>query len=313
MHHLMPDLVFDGAESRDHKRVYIAYRMMSEGVSLVLADMLFVDALASDPAHAGYDFTARRIYPLYRAIDPARRADLRWLLRQIVGFVLRGDPGELPVDTDAWRAFHAKYTKFFVADFQWTRMNWQNLVARSPMVRGWIDLVGPDAFEAQGVWFLSRAVEEVGRGRPLAELCDRLFDVVWERRITPALAFSRTVDPRRSRSAAFRRWLTGQVAFFARYAPIVAAPPLAAELAARIRDPRDFDEAEIVETRRRFGDHVRALAKEGIVSDDDAAIFPDLFPLFDPFFLRDYDVAQQEFATVAEASACAFEDPRPAE
>jgi hypothetical protein len=35
-------------------------------------------------------------------------------------------------------------------------------------------------------------------------------------------------------------------------------------------------------------------------------IFPDLFPLFDPFFLRDYDEAQQEFETVAEASAVAF-------
>ena len=52
---------------------------------------------------------------------------------------------------------------------------------------------------------------------------------------------------------------------------------------------------------------MRAMARDGIVSDDDAAIFPDLFPLFDPFFLRDYDEAQQEFATVAEASAVAFQ------
>lgn len=307
MHHLMPDLVFDGAATRDHKRVYVAYRMMSEGVSLVLADMLFADALACDPAHAGYDFGARRIHPLYRAIDPARRSDVRWLLRQVVGFVLRGDPGDLPTDTEAWRSFSAKYTKFFVADFQWTRMNWENLVARAAMVRSWIDLVGADAFQAQGVWFLDRVVEEVGRGRALVDLEERLFDVVWERRIAPALAFAGQVDPSRSRSAGFRRWLTGQVAFFARYAPILATPPLAAELAARIRDPRDFDDAEIAEVRARFGDHVRSLANEGIVSDDDAAIFPDLFPLFDPFFLRDYDVAKQEFGTVAEASARAFE------
>ena len=58
--------------------------------------------------------------------------------------------------------------------------------------------------------------------------------------------------------------------------------------------------------RARFAAHVRALAADGIISDDDAAIFPDLFPLFDPFFLRDYDEAQQEFATVAEASAAAL-------
>jgi hypothetical protein len=307
MHHLMPDLVFDGADSIDHKRAYIAYRMMSEGVSLVLADMVFASTLADDPANANYDFTARRILPLYRAIP--WRDDLRRLLRAVTGFVLRGVVGDLPIDTDAWRAFDAKYTRFFVADFQWTRMNWQNLVGRSAMVREWIDLVGPEAFAAQEVWFLGRVVEEVGRGLSVEEMCDRLFDIVWTRRIEPALAFDELFDAAAARSAGFRRWLTGQVAFFARYAPIATMPPLAHELAARIRDPRDFDDAEIADIRRRFGDHVRTLAKEGILSNDDAEIFPDLFPLFDPFFLRDYDIAQQEFKTVAEASARAFAEP----
>jgi len=265
-----------------------------------------VNALAARPEHAGYEFGSRHIYPLYRAIDPTRREDLHWLLQQITGFVLRGDPGELPVGKDAWRAFRAKYTKLFVADFQWTRMNWQNLVARSRMVRGWIDLASADAFDAQGVWFLSRVVEDVGRGRSLVDMCARRFAIVWERRIAPALSFARPIDPGRARSAGFPAWLTGQIAFFARYEPIVALPPLARELAARIRDPQPFDGPEIDDVRRRFAEHVQALAKDGIVSDDDASIFPDLFPLFDPFFLRDYDVAEQEFETVAEASAQAF-------
>ncbi len=301
MHQLMPDLVFDGADSRDHKRVYIAYRMMSEGVSLVLADMLMVHGLVAD--HPGYDFTKRKILPLY---DEIAHDDLPWLLRQMTGFVLRGDPGGLPVATPAWQAFSAKYSRFFVADFQWTRMNWQNLVARSAMVKHWIELVGPEAFAAQDVWFLGNVVEEVGRGLALPELCERLFALVYARRIAPALAYDRRPDVALARSTGFRRWLTGQVALFSRYAPIVDVPPLAHELAARIRDPRRFTEAELGEIRQRFGDHVRGMARVGIISDDDAVIFPDLFPLFDPFFLRDYDEAQQEFATVAEASATAF-------
>jgi hypothetical protein len=303
MHQLMPDLVFDGGAGLDHKRVYIAYRMMSEGVSLVLADMCFVAELARDPAHAGYDFDKRKIYPLHREVG-AR--DLRSLLRTMVGYVVRGVPGDFPIETAAWRAFEAKYSRFFVADFQWTRMNWANLVGRTAMSRHWIDLVYPEAFRAQGVWFISEVVAELGRDLPLDVLCDRLFDVVWQRRIAPALAFAEVADVERSRSNGFRRWLTGQLAFFSRYAPIVDPPPLAAELAARIRDPAPFDRAEIEAVRARFGAHVRALADDGIISDDDAAIFPDLFPLFDPFFLRDYDEAQQEFATVAEASAVAL-------
>ena len=116
MHQLMPDLIFDGAASVDHQRVYVAYRMMSEAVSLVLADMIFVRGLTSRPELSGYAFGKRRIFPLFPAID--RREDVRWLLWQVVGFVLRGEPGELPVHTEAWRVFETKYSRFFVADFQ---------------------------------------------------------------------------------------------------------------------------------------------------------------------------------------------------
>jgi len=306
MHQLMPDLVFDGAATLDHKRVYIAYRMMSEGISLVLADMLFVHGLAADPKHTGYDFTKRRIRPLYEAIEPAKREDLKWLLRQVCTFVLRGDAGELPTSTDAWTQFSAKYSRFFVADFQWTRMNWQNLVARSESIRAWIDLVKPETFGAQGVWFISQVVDEIGRGLSLDALCEKLFELVWQRRVTPALEFTGAPDVERSRSAGFRRWLTGQLALFARYAPVVGMPALANELAERVRDEQAFTADEISTIRARLLGHVKQLAKDGVISDDDAVIFPDLFPLFDPFFLRDYDEAQQEFSTVAEASQLAF-------
>ncbi|HEX4417613.1 MAG TPA: hypothetical protein VH165_06920 [Kofleriaceae bacterium] len=306
MHQLMPDLVLDGADTLDHKRVYIAYRMMSEGVSLVLADMLMVDGLARSGAHPGYDFTKRRIYPLYQALDPARREDLPWLLKQVTGFVLRGEPGELATAGEPWRAFCAKYTRFFVADFQWTRMNWQNLVARAAMVRSWIELVGPESFAAQGVSFISDVVQHIGRGKELPAMLEALFEFVWRRRLAPALAHPPRVDLERASSQGFRRWLTGQLAVFAHYAPVVAVPPLAHELAARIATPRLFSTEEIEDIRARFRSHVLSLAKDGVISEDDAVIYPDLFPLFDPFFLRDYDEAQQEFETVREASDRAF-------
>lgn len=306
MHQLMPDLVFDGADTIDHRRIYIAYRMMSEAVSLVLADMVFTHGLVTRGKHPDYDFAKRQIYPLYEALPVAQRDDLPWLLHQVIGFVLRGEPGQLPVDSEAWRQFAAKYTRFFVADFQWTRMNWQSLVSRSAMVRGWIDLVRPETFTVQGVWFISDLVQEIGRGRDLPALCDALFDLVWRRRIAPALGYRWPADLDRARSSGFRRWLTGQLAMFTHYAPVVSIPPLAHELAARVRDPKAFTIAEIEELRGQFRAHTLALAKDGVISDDDAAIYPDLFPLFDPFFLRDYDEAQQEFETVREASDRAF-------
>ena len=306
MHQLMPDLVFDGADSIDHKRIYIAYRMMSEGISLVLADMVFTHALASGGKHPDYDFSRRKIYPLYLELPQPQRDDLPWLLRQVTGFVLRGDPGQLPVDSEAWKQFAAKYARFFVGDFQWTRTHWQNLVARSTMVRGWIDLVKPETFAAQGVWFISDLVQEIGRGKDIAAMSDVLFDLVWRRRIAPALGYRWPADLDRSRTTGFRRWLTGQLALFACYARVTPMPPLAHELAARVRDQRAFTAAEVEDIRARFRAHVQGLAKDGVISDDDAEIYPDLFPLFDPVFLRDYDTAQQEFETIREASDKAF-------
>ncbi len=306
MHQLMPDLVFDGVDTPDHRRIYIAYRMMSEAVSLVLADMVFADGLANDPAHQDYDFSKRRIYPLYRAIDRNLRENLYELLWRTVRFVLLGDPMGFPTDTEAWKNFEEKYTRFFVADFQWTRTNWSNLVGRTAMSREWIALIRPETLRAQRVWLVSDVVNKIHRDLPIEKLIAALFQLVWEKRIVPAVSYTGDGGSDDYRSNGFRRWLTGQCAFFARYAPIVAVPPLGHALAERIRDPRPFSEGETVQIREQFRDHVQSMAKKGLISDDDAAMFPDLFPLFDPFFLKDYDRAKQEFSTVAEASAVAF-------
>lgn len=306
MHQLMPDLVFDGDVSNDHRRTYLAYRMMSEAISLVLADLQLVAHLASRPEHAKYDFGKRRIFPLLAALPSNVKDDLRALAHAMTRFVLLGEAGVLSSHGEAWRSFSEKYTRFFVADFQWTRENWNNLVAREAMVRGWVGLVHPETFRAQNVWLLSDVVARVGRGGSLSELVERVFALAWTARVEPALHFTGTPDVEASTAKGFRRWLTGQLAFFAQYAPVLGLPPLAEELAARVRDATPIGPTERESIRERFRRHVESLAKQGIVSDDDAATFPHCFPLFDPFFLRDYDLASQEFATVAEASARAF-------
>jgi hypothetical protein len=308
MHQLMPDLVFDGVDSVDHRRTYIAYRMMSEGISLVLADMTFVASLERSGAAPGYDWGKRRIFPLYQALPPARREDLRWLCHQLVRFVLLGDGGALATHGEAWARFCEKYSRFFSADFQWTRMNWANVAARAAMVRRWVELVRPETFRAQGLWFISEVVQRVGRGLHVEALVERLFALAWAERIAPALSAQSPERPDLELSTArgFRRWLTGQLAFFAQYEPLLGWPPLAHELAARVQQDAPLGPAERDGIRAKLRAHLEVLAKEGVLSDDDAAMYPECFPLFDPFFLRDYDEAAQEFSTVREASARAF-------
>ena len=65
-HFVLPDLIYSGEDHPLYDRVYMIYRMLSEALTLVIADMLFIDALAKDGVN--YDYSKRKIYPLYQAI-----------------------------------------------------------------------------------------------------------------------------------------------------------------------------------------------------------------------------------------------------
>ena len=61
-HFLIPDLVYTGNNSTNGRRAYILYRMLSEAVTMVFADMLFVETLRLS-GHE-YDYSKRHIHPL---------------------------------------------------------------------------------------------------------------------------------------------------------------------------------------------------------------------------------------------------------
>jgi hypothetical protein len=66
-HHNVPDLIYDGNNSLAHKHVYAAWRMMSEAITMIMADMLYADSLIKsgvDPKHVD-----SRIYPLFQALN----------------------------------------------------------------------------------------------------------------------------------------------------------------------------------------------------------------------------------------------------
>ena len=61
-HFTVPDLVFDGVLSPLHSNTYIIWRMLSEAVTMTMADAIFVDSLQRSGIE--YDYEKRRIFPL---------------------------------------------------------------------------------------------------------------------------------------------------------------------------------------------------------------------------------------------------------
>ncbi len=157
-HFLMPDLVFTGEHDAHRRRVYITWRMMSEAVSMTLADMVFVDEVRrhqqrqqqqqqqqqSTTTMADYPFHKRRIYPLFEEYCAAHPVDtaleqedrLFEVVLANVTFCLTGH-AEAFADLPSYADFKQKYESFFVGDLRWTHQNYENMVKDRECFRTW--------------------------------------------------------------------------------------------------------------------------------------------------------------------------------
>lgn len=118
MHNLIPDLEISSRDLLD-KKVYTIWRMMGEGISMVLADMYFVDLLNREGIK--YDYTQRCIYPLFRHL---KQNTLRANLQANARFAAYGDLAYFTLDQkdkgkDLY-VFSKAYNHFFTADLKWT-------------------------------------------------------------------------------------------------------------------------------------------------------------------------------------------------
>ena len=137
--------------------------MLSEAVTLVFADMLFVEALRRGGLE--YDWTKRRIWPLFRdcGLDPFKEpaqpqhllSVFRTLLEANVAYCLLGDDtkymellsnhsGSLPSEVPAaLKEFKEKYMPFFVEDFRWTSQNYACMAEKAQEMSRWWQLAAP--------------------------------------------------------------------------------------------------------------------------------------------------------------------------
>ncbi len=129
-HFTIPDLTYVGKNSLSHRRAYVAWRMASEAMTMTLADMFFVDALCKDGVE--YDFTTRRIYPLFKdlGIDLLNKetfvANLKRVVRANYYYCLTGNDSyyrdmlrERGSSEENLEKFKEKFMPFFVEDFHW--------------------------------------------------------------------------------------------------------------------------------------------------------------------------------------------------
>ena len=324
-HFLVRDLIFTGVDTPLNRRVYVAWRLMSEAVTIVLADHLVVDALAHNPEFAGYDFSKRCIYPLFRDLGlpldydnpPQFFANLRAILHANFRYCLLGDRSgyEALLDRagssrDNLDRFVAKYAKVFVGDYEWTCANYDCMVAHADVIRDWHRQVAP-LMNAQTVDGVAALATRAGA----TDIAEFVFNHVFEHHIRPAFDAS-LLDARPATLAkTFKNYMVGQMIVFAKYSFVSYSIWYAEKMAGMVRDmdrrmaaDRAATEAsvlaQIAEMRGVYEEYLGRLRADSFITEDDEHTFREICPFFDPHYITFKKEATQ---TVAEIAARVFE------
>ncbi len=316
-HFLLPDLVFTGAFGPRERAVYVAYRMISEAVTLVLADMVFVDALRR--AGVAYDWTRRHAHPLLVAtgidVAEAGEAGLAALLAANVAYCCKGDDSR-------WRAllaragasdaalvdYQQKYAPYFVEDFRWTARNWETMTGRAEEFARWWEGTAPlRALADLGLETVEEFAAALDREGGEGDLVDRVFARVLRTRLMPALRGEVTpASPDERRERAFLRYMVGQFGVFARYDDAPDAALVRDRLVGFIAGRRGrLGLPEIARARAFYERFVDGLAERHLATLDDAATWREVFALVEPFYVF-YDGPEAAYEPLDRAAARAL-------
>ena len=292
MHFQIPDLVYDGtSECVEDRDAYVLYRMMSEAFTLVFADMYFVDGLVR--AGVDYDFSKRRIYPLFRHLKRSEVIveDMRAILRASSLFAVNADDSGFEALLDgspegyiALAEFKSKYGRFFSEDLVWTRRNLETMESQSDYLRRWMEIVGRGTVTDNGLTILGDFASRV-RSRRGDITLDTVFEEMFETMIVPGIGYARRQDVAETVSRAFKRYMLGQMSIFARYGEICPMPTIMNKLRHKLVSSGVLSDSEISAMRTLYTVYVAELRRRDLVSDDDARVFASIHPLFPPNYV----------------------------
>jgi hypothetical protein len=293
-HFLIPDLLYTGNHSAQTQQIYIAYRMMSEAFTLVLADMIFVDSLKKSGFE--YDYTRRRIYPLFEEfnIDLTRKesylSNVENMLRASVYYCLKGDDTNFinlsykhRKNADNLNNFKQKYMKFFCEDFKWTKTNYKYFQSKSDEIKKWWELVAPLRSMAK----LDLETVEEFSSNIQDDLIDDIFNVLFSRVSVVLLKQPVEIDIFEKRKKfAFFKYMMGQMMIFVRYENVVreskAFQRIMMNYLCNIKENISHDDIDFC--RNTFSEYVDILLDKNLINQDDALTFKEVFPVFEPSF-----------------------------
>ena len=279
-HFVMPDLIYDGiSNSKKQRDIYIIYRMMSEAITMVLADMVYVDGLVQDGID--YDFSKRNIYPLYEKIKHNKLSEI---LYANVIYCIKGDDTfykELlgNKNLEVLERFKEKYTAFFVEDYKWTIKNYENMKSNNSVFTKWAMNLD-DVIEKSGLTRLSKFSRLIDEDN----VVDNIFEYVMTNIISPMLEVEDESVREDNVSNAFRKYMLGQMFLFYKFDFVQSTQVYINKISTILRQ-KDISSLDIVGVRDLYEDFLSQLLYLGLINEDDLETYKEVYPIFDSFFV----------------------------
>jgi hypothetical protein len=210
-HFVFRDPLVTGRETENEKRAYIAYRMMSEACTLVLADMFSI--YLGNLKDTGYDTSARQVYPLFESLslDITKVNDLCKLLYANCIYCMYGDDAEyreLGAEEKALQLYKDKYSIFFMVDFKWNKKNIENMLESIKTIPGSDTYF--DSLPVEVSYFNTHSLSEeivTSDGKLSVE---RLFAVFWKQLLS-VITYSSEFSPLAYSRNAVLDYVSGQI------------------------------------------------------------------------------------------------------
>lgn len=314
-HFLVPDLVFTGKSDRLSKNVYVITRMLSEAITIVLADMVFVDTLTDTYE---YDWTKRKIWPLYNSIDKGTK--VTDIISANALYCLLGDSSgytKLGVDDTAFQQFHDKYTPFFVEDYRWTNNNWKSMVCDSGHFESWWEnvRVARDHYQIDRDFGRLETIDEyiernrLDDGMEIEDLVstilhDLLGNFDLDNQGPRKVPFNSELAIANN---AFARWITGQLLIFNKFYFIPDSKFYQEKIVNFIVDREDLlSFQDIRNVRGLYEQYLDILLEKSLISKDDRVTFAEIYPIFKPSFV-DYDKGIDEYKSISDVWKTIYE------
>lgn len=292
MHFIFPDLIVTD-NSIASKNKYIISRMMSEAFTIILADMFFVSLLKD--ANVQYDFSKRKIYPLFEkikfGIDTDNENKIKELLWANTCFALLGEEEPLRnliKNNNIVDEYKDKYQRFFQEDYRWTHRNYENVVSNVDTNKQWYAMLKENFPD-----LIISAQDYLNSFNPDCSLKEQV-EQVFENMFSKLMDFTKNVRPdyaQKGLNNAVKRYMSGQLNIFYHYDTIYNKRFI--EQIKTMLKKEVIDKSEIENVRQVYRLYLNKLYENDMITDYDRERFVNIFPVFKPFYVF-YESQQSE-------------------